>query len=218
VKVWIVVPAYNEERSIGSVIDSLRREGYRNVLVVDDGSTDRTGEVARDRGAQVLTHPRNLGLGAALRTGFREVLRRGADAAVTFDADGQHEPKSVRSLLEGLRDADLVIGVRRSLGMPLNKRVGNFILNLITFLLTGIYTDSQSGSRALSRKALESIRIVGNRYEVSSEILLRASRAGLRVKSVPVKCYYPPHAKAKGTTILSGIRIFLKLLSFKLVR
>lgn len=217
-KVWIVVPAYNEEKSIGSVIDSLKEEGYRNMLVVDDGSTDRTAEVARDRGAQVLTHPGNLGLGAALRTGFREVLRRGADAAVTFDADGQHEPKSVRPLLEGLRDADLVIGVRRSSGMPLNKRVGNFILNLITLLLTGIYTDSQSGSRALSRKALESLRIVGNRYEVSSEILLRASRAGLKVKSVPVECYYPPHAKAKGTTILSGIRIFLKLLSFKLVR
>jgi len=218
VRVWIVIPAYNEERNIGKVIDSLRLEGWRNLLVVDDGSSDRTAEIARRKGAEVIVHSRNLGLGAALRTGFGRALQLGADAVVTFDADGQHEVRDVRKLVEGLREADVVIGVRRSVGIPLHKRFGNFVLNVLTFLLTGIYTDSQSGSRALSRRALRELRLRGERYEISSEILLRLSQAGLKWKEAPVTCYYPPHARVKGTTILSGIRIFLRLLSLKLAR
>jgi glycosyltransferase involved in cell wall biosynthesis len=218
VKVWIVIPAYNEERNIGRVIDSLRAEGWRNLLVVDDGSSDRTAEIARRKGAEVLVHKKNLGLGAALRSGFRRALELGADAVVTFDADGQHDAKDVRKLVEALGEADAVIGVRKSLGIPLHKKFGNFALNVLTFMLTGIYTDSQSGSRALSRRALQKLVIKGNRYEVSSEIILRVSQMGLKWKEVPVTCYYPPHAKVKGTTILSGIRIFLKLLSLKLAK
>ena len=217
-KIWVVIPAYNEERNIGRVIDSLRAEGWRNLLVVDDGSSDRTAEIARRKGAEVLVHQKNLGLGAALRSGFRRALELGADAVVTFDADGQHDAKDVRRLVEALGEADAVIGVRKSLGIPLHKKFGNFALNVLTFMLTGIYTDSQSGSRALSRRALQKLVIKGNRYEVSSEIILRVSQMGLKWKEVPVTCYYPPHAKVKGTTILSGIRIFLKLLSLKLAK
>jgi len=213
-----VIPAYNEERNLAKVIDSLRAEGWKNLLVVDDGSTDRTAEVAKRRGTEVVVHARNMGLGAALRSGFKRALELGADAVVTFDADGQHDPRDVKKLVGELKDADVVIGVRKSIGIPLHKRFGNFVLNVITFMLTGIYTDSQSGSRALSRKALQKLVIRGNRYEVSSEIILRVSQAGLRWKEVLVTCYYPPHAKVKGTTILSGIRIFLKLLSLKLTR
>jgi len=218
VKIWVVIPAYNEERNIGRVIDSLRAEGWRNLLVVDDGSSDRTAEIARRKGAEVLVHQKNLGLGAALRSGFRRALELGADAVVTFDADGQHDAKDVRRLVEALGEADAVVGVRKSLGIPLHKKFGNFALNVLTFMLTGIYTDSQSGSRALSRRALQKLVIKGNRYEVSSEIILRVSQMGLKWKEVPVTCYYPPHAKVKGTTILSGIRIFLKLLSLKLAK
>jgi len=186
--------------------------------VVDDGSSDRTAEIARRKGAEVLVHQKNLGLGAALRSGFRRALELGADAVVTFDADGQHDAKDVRRLVEALGEADAVVGVRKSLGIPLHKKFGNFALNVLTFMLTGIYTDSQSGSRALSRRALQKLVIKGNRYEVSSEIILRVSQMGLKWKEVPVTCYYPPHAKVKGTTILSGIRIFLKLLSLKLAK
>ncbi len=217
-KVWIVIPAYNEEATIGRVIDSLKAEGWKNILVVNDGSTDRTARIARERGACVVSHPKNVGLGGALRTGLSEVYHRGADVAVTFDADGQHHPKDVKKLVRVLSSGnyDLVIGLRKSIGIPLHKRFGNFFLNLATFLLTGVYTDSQSGSRAFSRKALEKIQLKSKGYEVSSEILLRASRNRLRIGSVPVVCYYPPHAKAKGTTILSGIKIFLSLVAFRL--
>lgn len=211
-RIWIVIPAYNEQKTIGEVIKSLKREGWRNILVVDDGSRDETASIARRNGAVVVSHEKNLGLGAALRTGFREALRLGADAVVTFDADGQHDARDVEKLVEGLKEADFVVGVRRAFDIPLHKRFGNFVLNVITFLLTGIYTDSQSGGRALSRKALEKITIKSDRYEVSSEILLRVSQQKIKWKEVEIKCYYPPHARVKGTTILSGIRIFLKLL------
>lgn len=214
-KDWIVMPAYNEERSIGRVLDALKREGWRNIIVADDGSRDRTAEIARSKGALVVSHGQNMGLGAALRTGLNKARELGADCAVTFDADGQHDPKAVHALVQALNNADLVIGVRQHLGIPLHKRVGNFGLNLITYLFSGVLTDSQSGSRAFSKRALELIRIRSNRYEVSSEIIIQAKKRGLRLQEVPVNCFYTKYSKARGTTIASGIKIFWRLLRQK---
>jgi glycosyltransferase involved in cell wall biosynthesis len=160
----------------------------------------------------VISHPKNMGLGAALRTGLRAALERGADVAVTFDADGQHDPKAVGRLVAALDGADVAIGVRQHLGIPLHKRLGNFLLDFVTYLFSGILTDSQSGSRAFNRRALETIRIRSNRYEVSSEIIIQASRLRLRLKEVPVRCFYTEYSKARGTTIASGFRILLGLL------
>ncbi|MGC8817068.1 MAG: glycosyltransferase family 2 protein [Candidatus Hadarchaeum sp.] len=216
-KVWIVMPARDEEFAIGGVIDGLQREGWRDIIVVDDGSRDRTAEIARAKGAVVVSHQRNLGLGAALRTGLEEARRRGADCAVTFDADGQHDPREVRKLVEAIDGADLVIGSRRSVNIPLNKRFGNFMLNLITRLMGGPLLDSQSGLRAFSRRALEAIRIRSDRYEVSSEIVINARRLGLRIREVPVSCYFTDYSKARGTTIASGLRIFFRLVRLRLL-
>jgi len=210
--VWIVMPAYNEERTIGGVLDTLRREGYSKVIVVDDGSRDQTAEIARSKGAVVISHPKNMGLGAALRTGLETARERGAGRVVTFDADGQHDPKAVGKLLGALNGADLVIGVREHLGIPLHKRLGNFGLNFITYLFSGVLTDSQSGSRAFNRRALEIIRIQSDRYEVSSEIIIQARKQGLRLKEIPVRCFYTGYSKARGTTIASGVRIFWGLI------
>ena len=212
VKVWIVMPAYNEGRSIGRVLDALKREGWRNIVVVDDGSRDRTAEIARSKGALVISHKRNMGLGAALRTGLAKALRLGADCAVTFDADGQHDPKAVGLMVKALNGADLVIGVRQHLGIPFHKRLGNFGLDLITYLLGGMLTDSQSGSRAFNKRALKRIRIRSNHYEVSSEIIIQARRKGLRLLEVPVRCLYTKYSKARGTTIISGFKIFWTLI------
>ena len=211
-KDWIVMPAYNEERSISRVLDALKREGWHNIIVADDGSRDLTAEIARSKGALVVSHGQNMGLGAALRTGLNKARELGADCAVTFDADGQHDPETVRALVQALNNADLVIGVRRHLGIPLHKRVGNFGLNLITCLFSGVLTDSQSGSRAFSKRALELIRIRSNRYEVSSELIIQAKKRGLRLREVPVKCFYTKYSKARGTTIASGVKIFWGLL------
>ena len=207
-KVWIVMPAYNEERSICRVLDALKREGWCNIIVVDDGSRDQTAKIAENKGALVISHKRNMGLGAALRTGLTKARKLGADCAVTFDADGQHDLDAVRTLVGTLNNADLVIGIRRHLGIPLHKRVGNFGLNLITYLFSGVLTDSQSGSRAFGKRALKLIRIRSNRYEVSSEIIIQAKKRGLRLREAPVKCFYTKYSKARGTTIASGIKIF----------
>jgi len=215
-KVWIVMPAYNEERSIGGVLDALHKDGWRDIIVVDDGSRDRTTEIARKKGAVVLSHPLNMGLGATIRTGLKAALEREADCAVTFDADGQHDPKAVREMVDSLDGADFVIGARYFIDIPLNKRVGNFGLNFITRMLGGVLTDSQSGMRALNRRALEDIRIKSNRYEVSSELVVRANQAGLRIKEIPVRCFFTPYSKARGTTIASGARIFLNMLKLRL--
>lgn len=215
-KLWIVMPAYNEERSIGKVLDVLHREGWRNVIVVDDGSRDRTAEIARKKGAIIVTHLRNMGLGAALRTGLNTARERGADCVVTFDADGQHDPRAVRRMVDSLDGADFVIGLRYFLGAPFHKRLGNFWFNLITRVLGGILTDSQSGMRAFNRRALKTIRIRSNRYEVSSEIVIQARRKGLRIKETPVRCFFTPYSRARGTTIASGIRIFVGLVKLRL--
>jgi len=214
-KDWIVMPAYNEERSIGKVLDALKRDGWHKIIVVDDGSRDRTAEIARSKGALVVSHEKNMGLGAALRSGLGRARKLGADRVITFDADGQHDPKAIESLAKALKNADLVIGVRRHLEIPLHKRVGNFGLNLITCLFSGVITDSQSGSRAFNKRALELIRIRSNRYEVSSEIIIQARKRGLRLREVPVKCFYTKYSKARGTTIASGIKIFWRLLRQK---
>lgn len=212
---WIVIPAYNEERSIGGVLDGLRREGYEQIIVVNDGSRDRTAEIARLKGAVVLNHDRNRGLGAALRTGLREARRRGADVAVTFDADGQHDPRAISRLLEALDGADLAIGVRVRGKMPMHKRVGNFGLDVITHMLGGPFIDSQSGFRVVNQRALEVIEIRSDRYAVSSEIVIQARRKGLRVRGVPIEAIFTDYSKARGTTIASGIRIFLDLLRLR---
>jgi len=215
-KVWIVMPAYNEERSIGGVLHALHKEGWRDIIVIDDGSRDRTAEIAREKGALVLSHPWNMGLGAAIRTGLKAALERGADCAVTFDADGQHDPEAVRKMVDSLDGADFVVGVRYFTSIPLNKRVGNFILNFITRMLGGALTDSQSGMRALNRRALEAIRIRSNRYEVSSELVVQARQVGLRIKETPVRCFFTPYSTARGTTIASGLRIFMELVKLRL--
>jgi len=215
-RVWIVMPARDEERSIGGVLDALRREGYRRVIVVDDGSGDRTAKIARAKGAVVVSHERNRGLGAALRTGLEGARRRGAEVAVTFDADGQHDPRAIRGLLKALDGADLAIGVRRREGMPPHKRVGNFGLDVITRMLGGPLTDSQSGFRVFNRRALEAIRIRSNRYEVSSEIVIQARREELRLRDVPIEAIFTDYSKARGTTIASGFRIFLGLLKLRI--
>ena len=217
-KVWIVVPACNEERSIGGVLDALRREGWHDVIVVDDASRDRTPEIARSKDALVISHRENMGLGAALRTGLKKALELKADRVITFDADGQHDPRAVRTLVEALEGADLVIGVRQHLGIPLHKRIGNFILNFITYFFSGVLIDSQSGSRGFSRRALELMRIRSDRYEVSSEVIIQASSLGLSIRRVPVKCFYTGYSKVRGTTIASGIGIFWKLLVQRVTR
>lgn len=222
-KTVIVMPAFNEEKVIGTVIDGLHKAGWNELIVVDDGSTDRTGKIAGALGAAVYTHPVNRGLGGALGTGIEAAVMHDADVIVTFDSDGQHDPgdiaKVIRPIVAGRADA--VIGSRllKPKGMPLIRRIGNMGLNIVTFLLFGVWTtDSQSGLRAFSKKAAEKIRIRTNRMEVSSEIIKEIGHHKLRFKEVPIRPIYTEYSRKHGQSNLNAFRIIGKLVLKKLMR
>lgn len=192
-----VIPAFNEEENIGWVVRECRNY-VDEVIVVDDGSTDRTSSEAKEAGAIVLRHPRNMGKGAALRTGFREALRRGADIIVVIDGDGQHNPhdipRLVRELLE--KDADIVIGSRflkKQLGgMPPQRVLSNLLTTTILRVFFGLkITDSQCGFRAYRRSAVEKlINFKDNRYAAETEMLIDAKRFGLKISEVNIAVRY----------------------------
>jgi glycosyltransferase involved in cell wall biosynthesis len=191
----IMIPAFNEEAALPGVLADLARAGELDVLVVDDGSVDRTSQVARAAGARVATLPFNLGIGGALRTGFRYAARQGYDCAVQFDADGQHVATEIATLRARLDDrTDVVIGTRFSGGHQ-DYEVGRVrgggmrLLRMLILLLSGNrLSDTSSGFRAFNRHAIEFFATsYPAEYMDSVEALLLALQSGLRVCEVPVK-------------------------------
>ncbi len=222
-KLFIVVPAYNEEAMIGKTLSELKKAGYKNIVVVDDGSIDMTYEIAKEHNAFVCRHIINRGLGGALGTGIKAALKLGAEIIVTFDADGQHSVNDIAKLIKPIAEkkADVVIGsrLRNPKGMPLIRRIGNWGFNLITYILFGVWTtDSQSGLRAFSRKAAQKIKIKTNRMEVSSEIIKEIGEKKLRMKEVPIKAIYTEYSLQHGQSSLNALNILLKLILKRLMK
>jgi len=214
-RVFVLIPGYNEETAIGPVIEAAASYVER-VVVMDDGSSDATGEIARERGAVVLRHVLNRGLGAALGTGFAYAREEGADIAITLDADGQHDPREIPLFIEAISaGADVVIGSRMldAEGMPWYRQIANWLGNVTTFVLFGAWvTDSQSGFRALGAEALDCIDVRTNRMEVSSEIIAEARRNRLNLVEVPIRAIYTDYSLSKGQSFTEGLRTLLKLL------
>jgi glycosyltransferase involved in cell wall biosynthesis len=190
------IPAYNEEKTIAKIL-LLTKRLVDEIIVCDDGSTDMTARIAKELGARVVRHERRMGYGAAIQTLFREARKLNVDVLVTLDADGQHDPKEIKSLLAPIEldKADIVIGSRFLEGansdMPLYRRVGiRFFNKLSRRTKERNFTDSQSGFRAYGRKAVESLGLSENGMGISTEILLKAEEKGLRVVEVPVQVRY----------------------------
>jgi len=223
-KTVIIIPSYNEEHEIGKVISACRAEGFNTIIVVDDGSTDATADNARKAGALVVSHSINRGTGAATQTGFVAARMMGADAMVTIDADGQHEPKDIIKMLEHLRNhnADIVIGSRfmhSGNRIPYMRRIFNMAANFVTFLLSGRYlSDSQSGLKVFSKKALAKINITSSGFEFSSEIIREAGYFQLRIHEIPVRVIYSPYSLSKGQNLATGLSTIFKLVIRTLVR
>ena len=218
-KVVVILPAHNEAAIIGDVISRIPPsiDGMPvTPIVVDDGSSDNTGEISRQNGALVFRHLTNLGVGAATITGLRAAQELNADVIVTMDSDGQHDPDEIQSLVRCLRDGpfDVVIGSRiLSLGMPFTRFASNLLLNAITFVVYGkIVSDSQSGFKAISRGALDRMKLNASGYEICSEIIGELYRNRLRYKSVPVKALYTNYSRSKGQHFLNGVNLILGLL------
>jgi glycosyltransferase involved in cell wall biosynthesis len=217
-KLAVLIPAYNEEENISEVIKKLpkRLPGVEKiqVIVVDDGSVDKTALLAKRAGAKVLTHAINLGMGNSYRTGL-EFIKGKFDLVVTMDADGQHSPSDVKKIIQPILKgkADVVIGSRliKPKGMPLIKLAGNWIMNFITYLFFGIWaTDSQSGFRACNQKALRLIELKTGGYEVASEFLSEINRLNLKMVEVPIKVIY--YKGQKGQPISNTANIISNLL------
>ncbi len=218
----IIIPAFNEEASIKEVISDLRAHGFENIVVIDDGSSDGTTRQAQKNKVVVIRHLTNRGLGAALGTGFEYARRSLFDAVVTFDADGQHRAKDVKRVLTplGKGGVDVVIGSRlksQAGAMPLDRKVVNLLGNILTFVLYGVWTtDSQSGLRAFSRKAVECITIKTDRMEVSSEFFKEIRRNRLKFAEVPIESIYTDYSQKgssqeKWATFKLPMRLFLRL-------
>lgn len=199
-KTYIVVPAYNESEVIELVLDELHKQNYHNIIVVDDGSTDSTYLKAKEKDVVVLRHMLNRGKGAAVKTGIEAAKILHADQIVTFDADGQHEPQDIKEALKLLEKFDIVLGKRNfeEKHIPLFKKIGNFLGNLITWLVHGLWVqDSQSGMRAYSKKAVNLIETLADRYDYDSEIMREIVRNKLSYTEMPIHVRYTEYSQKK---------------------
>lgn len=217
---WIVIPAYNEEKVIHDVIREIQAAGYRNIIVVDDGSTDQTYEKAKAIPDVIaLKHSINRGKGAATKTGIEAAKMLGANIIVTMDGDGQHNPEDIARLIDPIKNnhCDVVLGTRLidPKGMPQHKILANWIGNVVTWYFYGLWvSDSQSGFRAYSRHASELINTKTDRYEYDSEVIREIYLYKLQYKEVPIEVRYTEYSMGKihKQSFANGLKTLYKII------
>lgn len=194
-KVAAVIPAYNEEKHIGDVVRRTRQQ-LDDVLVVDDGSADKTAEYAREAGAHVTVHEQNQGKGETIKTGLRHWLERQSDFVIILDADGQHRPEEIDRFIGAALSADqpkLVLGNRMNdvSSMPLVRRLVNrWMSDQISALCGQRIPDTQCGYRLLHRQLIPELLGGAARFDYETEMLIIASRKGFKIASVPISTVY----------------------------
>jgi len=220
--VSVVIPVFNEELTVGGIVARTRstleqvKLSYE-VLVIDDGSVDRSAEISQASGASVLREP-HQGKGCALRFGFR---RASGDVIITLDADGSHQPEEIPLVLRGVVEskADFVVGSRffsadANVQVPNVNRIGNRLFSSLVRLLTSVkITDSQSGFRAIRSSLLRKMRLKSRGYEVESEMLVKALKMGARVTEIPISFEQRTTGKSKLDPLRDGARILYSLIA-----
>ncbi len=214
-KVLIIVPSFREEKNIFSVISGLREHvPHLDILIIDDGSKDRTQEIAANNGVKVLKHPFNMGYGVAVQTGYKYAVKHGYDIVVQIDGDGQHDPKFITPLINTLLQskADVIIGSRFLTGgsydAPFIRRSGiKFFSKIASIITKQKFTDSTSGQQALSKRVLVYFSELDNfPYDYpDADTIITLCFAGFKIKEIPVQM----HDRMKGKSMTSGIRSFL---------
>ena len=195
-KTCLLLPAYNESKTIGQIIQETS-EFITEIIVIDDGSSDETAEIAAACKVVCLTNPTNCGKGHALRKGFAYALERGYELVFTMDSDGQHQPADIPRFLEHFDNTrpDILIGARETqdfrTSMPLHRRVNNCLISSVGSKLCGQRVpDFQSGYRLIRAEVLRRVHLETERYEMESELLIKAGRLGFRIESLPIQTRY----------------------------
>ncbi len=217
-KTVAVIPAYNEDETIASVIENTRKY-VDSVIVVDDGSRDETYEHAAEADI-LIRHSVNMNKGHAMITGIEAAIREGADIIVAIDADDQHDPEDIPLFIKTLieENLDIVFGSRKLDGnMPPVLRFGNLFLTTATYALYGIWiSDTQSGFRVFTKEAYKKIKWKSKDYRMETEMIVNAAKNKLKYKELKIKTRYNnPH---KGTTVMDGIKIFTSLIIWRITK
>ncbi len=219
-EIFIITPAYNEERNISKTIDSLKKEGYTNIIIVNDGSKDKTEEIVKSKKVKVLTHILNCGQGAALQTGIDYALINNAKIIITFDGDNQHDAKEISKLVKPIlnNEAEICLGSRfmKKQNIPLSRKI---ILKGAILIIWAMYgmklTDAHNGFRAISNSAAKKFRLPEG-MEHASEIINQVKKNKLKYKEVPVTIKYTSESLKNGQSNLNSISILLKMILEKL--
>lgn len=193
-KACVIIPTFNESKEISRLVKEVKALGF-DVLIIDDGSKDNTAQLAADSGAVVLKNPVNEGKGACLRKGFQYALDKGYEAIITMDGDGQHLPQDLPSFIRSASSSNsgLFVGNRMldTRHMPLVRIVTNKFMSWLISLLSGQnIPDSQCGFRLIKREVLQKLELKTDKYEIETEMLIKASRAGFKIESVLIKTVY----------------------------
>jgi glycosyltransferase involved in cell wall biosynthesis len=210
-KVCVLIPSYNESETIASLVTQIVAKGL-DVMVIDDGSVDKTAEIAMKSGASVFRHEKNKGKGASLKEGFRRILEKDYDAAIVMDGDNQHSPDDIPRFIDaaGQPDVDLIIGNRMSAshGMPPLRRATNrFMSRLISMICKQDIPDSQCGFRLIKRNVLKEFNPVSSNFEIESETIIQAYHKGFNISSIPVQTIYAKQ-RSQINPFVDAIRFF----------
>ncbi len=211
-KIYVIVPAYNESRYLARFLAKLTKLTH-NIVVIDDGSRDDTTSIAKDYGVTTLTHMTNLGKGAALKTGCEYAFTKlGADAVIIMDGDDQHDPADLPKFKTTLKNgAEIVLGVRAlDSNMPLSRLLGNKLMSVLVNVLFGRYiADIPSGFKAMTKKAYRQLQWYSSGYEVEAELAVRIAKSKLKYVEVPISTIY--HDKEYGFNLLDAFRIIIRI-------
>lgn len=216
-KTYVVIPAHNEQGNIKETITEVKKYA-KNIVVVDDGSSDRTYEIAKQTRVKVLKLLLNLGKGAAIRVGCDYAYNNNADTIILIDSDGQHKAKDIPRILKALQGKDIVFTYRDSKGknMPFILKLGNFGLDMIIKILFNMrIRDTQCGYKAFRAKIYPKIRWSSNDYSVESEIIANSGKHKLKYIQIPIATIYKD--RYKGTNVISGLMIGLRMVWWKFI-
>lgn len=199
-KLICLIPSFNEEKKIGGLVAAVHSLGY-DVLVIDDGSGDRTAALALENGAEVITNEANLGKGASLRKAFSLLIQRDYDAVIIMDGDGQHLPSDIARFVKCYQEKKpgIIVGNRmqKAKGMPLVRWLTNGFMSFVLSKMAGqSIPDSQCGFRLVDMKVLRALNLNTEKFEIESEMLLEAAGGGFVIKSVPITTVYEGQTSA----------------------